>query len=322
VTDLLQQQVDDLTGEFRDFAGEVDGHLTTITDEQKRIGGEHVSQAQWIAENGPIVEDHARLLGEHGDRLEQDTTLLAGLREDVNLVLAEMPRQPQHPPVCWAGLTADQAEQTWTLLGEWVADVLVDRYFANRAQLPDCWALHPGAVEELSWLRTAWLHAFVPTAGAVPGAEWHTRWRQAALDGVTAAVKREADTRRKTRCGVGVHLGEPLRGAATAPQHVPVDVGAPPVPEGSPPTWTPGALPAQQFAPGCGPSGLPPVSVPRGPASSSGRPDLTRDPEEDLAERSFWWPHLKRAAAEDVVARRTTEAEAAAAAASALTSTD
>jgi len=314
VTDPLQQQVDDLTGEFRDFAGEVNGHLTIITDERKKIGREHVDQARWIAEAGPVVEDHTRLLGEHGDRLAQDTTLLTGLREDLNLVLAEMPRQPKHPPVCWVVLTAEQAEQIWTLLGEWVAEILVGRYFANRAQLPDCWALHPGAVEELSWLRTAWLHAFVPTAGAVPAAEWHTRWRQSALDGVTAAVKREADTSRKTRCGVGVHLGDPLPGAAPAPQHVPVGAGGS-APVGGPPVWTPGGTPSQQFAPVGGSTGMPPVSVPRGPASSSGRPDLTRDPEEDLAERDFWWPHLLRAAAQDVAARRAAETEAAAAAA-------
>lgn len=308
MTDPLQQQVDDLTGEYRDFAGEVNGHLTAITTEQKKIRKEHVDQARWIAEAGPVVEDHTRLIGEHATRLTEDTTVLTGLREDVNVLLKEMPRQPKNPPVCWMGLTAEQAEQVWMLLGEWVSDVLVDRYFANRAQLPDCWALHPGAVEELSWLRTAWLHAFVPTAGAVPAAEWHTRWRLAALDGVTAAVKREAETTRKTRCGVGVHLGEPLPGAAPAPQHVPTGAGTP-TPVGGPPVWTAGAVPPRQPAP----TGMPPVSVPRGPASSAGRPDLTRDPDEDLAERHFWWPHLRQAAAEDVTARRAAEAAAAAA---------
>ncbi|MFE2755645.1 hypothetical protein ACFXGA_26960 [Actinosynnema sp. NPDC059335] len=318
MTDPLQQELADLTAEHREFAGEVNGHLTTITEEQAKIRREHADQARWISETGPIIDEHGQALDRHADRLAEDTTLLAGLREDVNLVLAEMPRQPKHPPVCWVGLTADQAEQTWMLLGEWVDEILVGRYFVDRRQLPDCWALHPGAVEELSWLRTAWLHAFVPTAGAVPAAEWHTRWRSAALDAVADAVVREAVVTRKNKCGPGVHLGEALPGAtpppAPDPAAQPQPAGAYVTPyasaqgwSGNPPTWSP----AQ--APGWSPTPTgPPVSVPRGPATKT---DITRDPAEDLAERGYWWPHLERAAAVDVAARRDVEARAAAAAA-------
>ncbi|MEO6087009.1 MAG: hypothetical protein ABIQ18_28245 [Umezawaea sp.] len=317
MTDPIAQQIADLTAEHRDFAGEVNGHLSTVTQEQGRIRGEHVSQARWISETGPVLDDHTQLLAEHGERLVQDTAVLEGLREDLNVVLAELPRQPKHPPVCWVGMAAEDAEQIWPLLGEWVDQVLVGRYFVTRAQLPDCWALHPGAVEELTWLRTCWLNAFLRTAGAVPAAEWHTRWRMASLDGVTAAVEREADAVAADRCGPGLHLGVVLPGAVLTTPAAPVGAYRPPVavPVAVAPTpSSTGSSPKPWDAPPLTHSGSAGAPIGSEPVDSRDF-DSKREAKEDLAVRRFWWPHLERAAEVDVAARRQAEAQAAQAAA-------
>ena len=49
-----------------------------------------------------------------------------------------------HGPIPRAGLL----EQ---LLARWVGETLVPRYELTRNELPDCWALHPPVVAELSW---------------------------------------------------------------------------------------------------------------------------------------------------------------------------
>lgn len=307
MTDPIQQQIADLTAEHRDFAGEVNGHLSTVTQEQARIRGEHADQARWISETGPVLNDHTRLLTEHGQRLVQDTAVLEGLREDINVVLAELPRQPKHPPVCWIGMAAEDAERIWPLLGEWVEQVLVGRYFVTRAHLPDCWALHPGAVEELTWLRTCWLNAFLPTAGAVPAAEWHTRWRMASLDGVTAAVEREADAIAALKCEPGLHLGVALPGAVLTTPAAPVGAYRPTVAVPAAAPSSTGSSPKPWDAPPSARSGSTGGSQPVDPEAF----DSKREPKQGLAVRRFWWPHLERAAEVDVAARRLAEAQAA-----------
>jgi hypothetical protein len=252
------------------------------------------------------------------------TTLLTELRTDVNRLLEDMPRQPRFPPVNWLALSASEAEEVWTELGEWVDAKLVGRHFANRGQLPDCWPLHPGAVEQLTWLWRSWLHAMLPLAGANPSAEWHTRWHRDALANVPAEVIQEAGATRRDRCGPGIHFGSPLPGAEqpTRPEPAHLREPAPPVPVASPPApgsgWMPGpgeqpaGPPTWNSAPQPGPQpwnvpptftgdgSVPPMFVPRDPAQAV---DLGVDPTSALAERRYWWPHLETARAADVARR-------------------
>ncbi|MEU7480584.1 hypothetical protein AB0A63_31715 [Lentzea sp. NPDC042327] len=245
-----------------DLAAELQGLRGEVMPELERVKAELGDQGTFISEIGPLVQDHVGTLDEH--------------TRSIDLLLEEMPRQPRHPPVCWFELDADQAEAAWNGLGEWVNDILVGRYFANREGLPDCWPLHPGAVEEVTWLWTSWRHAYLPTAGAVAAAEWHTRWRGHALTGVKAAIVREAEAQAYVRCGVntsapdepGTHFGESL----------------PPI----------GPNPAHQGV------GLPPLGAASG---ANGPQGAVISAELMLARRDLWWPQFVKAREADLAAR-------------------
>ena len=88
----------------------------------------------------------------------------------------------------WPALSADAAAAEWDALATWIADVLGPFYHFTRAQLPDCWALHPPAVIELVWLRRAYVAAHAPDAAPSAAGEWHTRWRRDALANIAAAI--------------------------------------------------------------------------------------------------------------------------------------
>jgi hypothetical protein len=109
----------------------------------------------------------------------------------------------KNPPVDWATLTEEQAAAQWPILARWVGEVLVPRYELTRDDLPDCWALHPPVVAELSWLRTAYVQAYLSRSSPQLGADWHTRWRPAVLARVRELIKPD-------ECSPGKHA--PLRG--------------------------------------------------------------------------------------------------------------
>jgi hypothetical protein len=77
------------------------------------------------------------------------------LRSEIDVLLAERQEQnkTKNPPVDWAALSEEQAAEQWPILARWVGETLVPRYELTRNELPDCWALHPPVVAELSWLR-------------------------------------------------------------------------------------------------------------------------------------------------------------------------
>jgi len=56
----------------------------------------------------------------------------------------------------WDKLTVDQAEKRWLDLREWV-EWFVVRNNIGPKEIPDCWYLHGGLVDELEALRWAWL---------------------------------------------------------------------------------------------------------------------------------------------------------------------
>jgi hypothetical protein len=50
--------------------------------------------------------------------------------------------------------------------------------FADAARtLPACWLWHPEIIEELLWLRAAWIAAHDPSASIAQVADWHDRYR-------------------------------------------------------------------------------------------------------------------------------------------------
>ncbi|MDN5918662.1 MAG: hypothetical protein L0I76_26785, partial [Pseudonocardia sp.] len=58
---------------------------------------------------------------------------------------------------------------------------------------------HPRAVVELVWLRHAYVAAHEPDAAATASAEWHVRWRAAALRNLGEAIPEKW-------CRIGEHL--------------------------------------------------------------------------------------------------------------------
>jgi len=144
------------------------------------------------------------------------TTQLQQLRDTI----------PTHEtaPLDWAGMDAHQAATAWQDLAYWIEHTLVPWHQITRDQLPDCWALHPPAVIELGWLQHTHRAAHHPNAGPHLTAEWHTRWKPAALQAIHNAIPR-----RGTRtCGPGHHLTAPSERlqhhpAAARPSSVPVN---------------------------------------------------------------------------------------------------
>lgn len=63
----------------------------------------------------------------------------------------------------WHTLTAHEAEQRWTTLRDWV-NWLVTRNDIGPKEIPNCWYVHNGLVDELEALRWAWLDANGPDA--------------------------------------------------------------------------------------------------------------------------------------------------------------
>ena len=129
----------------------------------------------------------------------------AQLRGDVDVLLTERKERDKtkNAPVDWAALTAEQAAAQWPILARWVGEVLVPRYELTRDELPDCWALHPPVVAELSWLRTAYVQAYLTRSPPQMAADWHTRWRPAVLTRIRELVKSD-------ECAPGKHV--PRRG--------------------------------------------------------------------------------------------------------------
>ncbi|OLM28265.1 hypothetical protein Ae717Ps2_6604c [Pseudonocardia sp. Ae717_Ps2] len=135
------------------------------------------------------VAEHADLIGQALPRIDTLGERLGELTGRVDeLAGAEPAPPPPNPPVHWPELTAERARTEWDRLAGWIAEILQPWYGITRGELPDCWALHPRAVVTLSWLRTAYVAAYLPTARPDAAAEWHTRWYPAALTEVDAAI--------------------------------------------------------------------------------------------------------------------------------------
>lgn len=71
----------------------------------------------------------------------------------------------------WHMLNADEAEQRWLQLRAWV-DWFVVRNDIGPKDIPDCWYLHGGLVDELEALRWAWLDTNKPESKGIDPIWW------------------------------------------------------------------------------------------------------------------------------------------------------
>lgn len=92
----------------------------------------------------------------------------------------------------WHMLTSEQAEKRWLDLRAWV-EFLVKRNNIGSKEIPDCWYLHGGLVDELEALRWAWLETNKPDSKLTEPIWWRealhrarTRWASFNPNGCTS----------------------------------------------------------------------------------------------------------------------------------------
>ena len=272
----------------------VERRLTELTADQVRTRHELTTLIDQHRDTAGTVREAAGALAEVLPRVADLGSTLDELRGRVDALSDELAAHPTVTAVCWPALDAAQAEATWQDLAEWITDVLGPFYRITRGQLPDCWAHHPDAVTELVWLHTCYRDAYDHQKGRpTAAAEWHTRWRPAALAAVADAIPERL-------CRPGEHLvptresdaarsdARDARALATAPD--PSSGGRGGGPEGyqPPPPPTPAAADS-------------PNDAPTGPR----RYDPARD---QVTTPAHWGPHYQGARADDLAWRRAREA--------------
>jgi hypothetical protein len=124
-------------------------------------------------------------------RVDELAVLVARLAEDLAAVPA--PEAERSEP-SWLNLPADATpiEATTLLLDlvAWIGGVYL-RYPDGARGLPGCWLWHPHVVEELLWLRRAWIGAYSgPKSSPAAVGDWHDRLRP----GVARRIQQTAGT--------------------------------------------------------------------------------------------------------------------------------
>ena len=147
----------------------------------------------------------AKVDGYQMDRLRQGlhdlATTVAGLAQEV-ADLAYKSGETEKPAPSWLSpaqpLDEAEAARLLTRLTKWAGRVFV-RY--GDAELPECWLWHPDVIEELVWLRSAWVAAYLgPMASVQRAADWHDRQRP----GVVRRIRATAGT-----CSLREHFNKP-----------------------------------------------------------------------------------------------------------------
>lgn len=188
-------------------------HLRRLTVQLHRLETTHTELATTVS-----TQLAPELTALRTETLEQ----LARHDTHIHQLTAATPTKARSP-VNWPALTADQATDAWENLATWIAHVLVPWYETTRDELPDCWPLHRPAVMELSWLHTTHTEAFTPGAAAHHAADWHTRWRPAALHRLREVIPR----RGIRQCGPGQHLTNPQPSRHSPPTTPPAEPATP-----------------------------------------------------------------------------------------------
>jgi hypothetical protein len=141
--------------------------------------------------------------------------LAATVAQLADALSAVPPRPGPTPAPSW--LTISEEPQTARVLLEGLCDWLHRvflRYPDGAAVLPECWLLHPDAVEELLWLQHAWLAAYQAKGASVQLAgDWHDRQRPGVVRRLKTSVGSCSKERHQTRSG----WGEGPQGAMPVP---------------------------------------------------------------------------------------------------------
>ncbi len=135
-----------------------------------------------------VVKDVSEVIGPDLATLRADVAELRGV-VDTLVGEDEAEVEPEEPRLHWPDLTTAVAEEEWEALGKWVHTTLGYWYEVTRGQLPDCWPLHRPAFLQVWWLRLSYDDAHTGSrASSVNMAEWNTRWLDAALERIAAAI--------------------------------------------------------------------------------------------------------------------------------------
>ena len=199
VTARRLRELQKTTGQLREATEQHGEQLASVGEQLHELGEQLARTSARHADLAAAVsEDLAPRVG----GLQQVVTEELGqLRGDVDVLLNERKEREKtkNAPVDWAALTAEQAAVQWPVLARWVGEVLVPRYEVTRDELPDCWALHLPVVAELSWLRTAYVQAYLSRSPPQMAADWHTRWRPAVLTRIRDVVNAHECVSRQAR---------------------------------------------------------------------------------------------------------------------------
>jgi hypothetical protein len=128
-------------------------------------------------------QDHAIVLGN-----------VAGLRRQVEQILAVLTEEDDAAPAAWFWLTMTEQERGEKLaeLHDWVETVLRAQYPDYLAgQIRPCWPDHPEARWELAWLYQQWSLTYLARRPAPKdAADWHDRWTPSVLHRLSQVMAR------------------------------------------------------------------------------------------------------------------------------------
>lgn len=99
------------------------------------------------------------------------------LDDDLDAATPSALPEPPHP-INWNMLSADDAEQEWLALSEWV-NWLRREYGLPASVIPPAWHRHPELVWELSALHLHWLGAYDPEQDGSAPLGWHRDFAEA-----------------------------------------------------------------------------------------------------------------------------------------------
>jgi hypothetical protein len=135
------------------------------------------------------VEAIRRALDDTATAAELDR--LAKVVTDLTEMVGPPTNTDQAVVLSWLAAPAD-CGQTVALLGDlagWLATIYL-RYADAAKDLPECWLWHPEIVEELVWLRQAWLDAYDESDGSVRAVgDWHDRHRPGVVRRISEYAK-------------------------------------------------------------------------------------------------------------------------------------
>lgn len=166
-----------------------------LTDLAAQVG-QHTKS---IAEHGTLISEMAPKVDDLKEQVTELGTTLQAVADKLGRAEDEPPSEAD--PIAWHQLDQELARIAWDRLVTWADEVLCPVYEITREQLPDCWTRHPAMRNELSWLYTLHVQAYLPGAPGSQAAEWHLRH----LDGALGRIKAHAERPplREQRCTGG-----------------------------------------------------------------------------------------------------------------------